>query len=286
MSIPANKRILVTGANSFLAKELIETLKKNNNVTGVYHKNSDKLLADIVNVPIEKLDALSDDFDLVFIISAYIPPKGEPVNGQLLEAVNVQLVQRICDKFAKAKIILTSSVSVYGEPGEMVNELSPENPSTLYGISKLKGEQIVRSHHQYAVVRISSMYGASMNEQTFVPAIIRSALEKKQVTLAGNGTRKQNYIHVKDVAKIVALAAGQSVNNVYLAVAEKSVSNHEMALFIQQQLLDIKIVMQGADESVSFYYDAVATYKMLDFKPQKNIQEGISELIKWQQKKF
>jgi nucleoside-diphosphate-sugar epimerase len=122
--------------------------------------------------------------------------------------------------------------------------------------------------------------------QTFMPAIIRYAKENKKIRLFGDGSRQQNYIHVKDVAKIFIQASEQSVNNVYLAVGKVSYSNQAVADIVGKYISGIEIINVGEDNSSSYHYNALNTYNELDFIPEVNIEEGISELIKWQQKKF
>ncbi|MCX6296971.1 MAG: NAD-dependent epimerase/dehydratase family protein, partial [Bacteroidetes bacterium] len=125
-----------------------------------------------------------------------------------------------------------------------------------------------------------------MNESTFLPRIILSALREKSIKIFGNGGRLQNYIHVSDVAELFLRAAQQHTNNTYLAVAERSYSNFELASLVKKELLDVEISFVGEDSSCSFLYDGKFSYGSLQYKPQKSIHEGIIELIKWQQKKF
>jgi nucleoside-diphosphate-sugar epimerase len=286
MSIPENKKYLLIGSNSILSKEIILLLKEKNTVVGVFNKKTDNLVKEIEQVSIDNLDHITNDFDAVFIISAFIPSKDSEENKEQLKRVNVDLVKIICEKFKKTKIVLASSVSVYSESLSVINELSERMPATLYGKSKMQGENIVIQQDKYSIVRISSMYGPGMNMQTFMPAIIRYAKENKKIRLFGDGSRQQNYIHVKDVAKIFIQASEQSVNNVYLAVGKVSYSNQAVADIVGKYISGIEIINVGEDNSSSYHYNALNTYNELDFIPEVNIEEGISELIKWQQKKF
>ena len=69
---------LVIGANSFLGKKLCETLYfENCNVTGVYHTNKNNLAENIDMISMLEMFNSSKKYDVVYIISAYIPRKGD-----------------------------------------------------------------------------------------------------------------------------------------------------------------------------------------------------------------
>jgi len=279
------KKYLVVGSNSFLGAEIIHKLKKNHEVTGVYHKNTDKLIDTIENIPVSSIQDLKDEYEAVFLISAYIPDKNSIVNEQLLTDVNIALPLFVCEKFKKAKIIYASSVSVYPNNSASFNEQSDVAPNSLYGKSKVLGEKGISHHKKYSIIRISSMYGAGMNESTFLPRIVAAALSAGTLNIYGDGSRLQNYIHVLDAAIFFIRAAQHHSNNTYLAVGNRSYSNMEIALLIKKELPLINIELVGEDVSDSFVYDAGYSYSELNIKPQKSIGEGIKELIQWQQKK-
>jgi len=98
------KKALVIGANSFLGKAIIRRLHPSTEVSGVYHQNADNLVPEIRNIPVSQLAQLKDEYDVVFIISAYIPGKNESDEQaeKLLQQVNVDLPAQICAQFAKA----------------------------------------------------------------------------------------------------------------------------------------------------------------------------------------
>lgn len=280
------KKYLVVGANSFLAREIIGRIKVDHDVTGVFHSNKDKLFDDLISLHVSEIEQLPDHFDVVIIISAYIPLRGKPVNENLLNEVNAALPEKICSRFKSAKIIYASSVSVYGDGGRLLTESSATlNPSS-YGASKKRGEIVVGAGKGNSIVRISSMYGPGMNRSTFIPQIIDMALKDKKIKLFGDGSRRQNYIHVSDVAEFFIRASDSASNGVFLAAGEQSYSNQAVANEVKSILKGTEVVFEGEDQAVSFEYDAQETFRRLGYKPQVNIHDGISGLIQWQQKMF
>jgi len=282
------KKALVIGANSFLGKAIIRRLYPAMEVSGVYHQNAENLVPEINNIPVSQLAQLKDEYDVVFIISAYIPGKNESDEQaeKLLQQVNVDLPAQICAQFGKAKIIYASSVSVYGNFSGRADENTVCKPLSAYGSSKLAGENSVKKHPAYALIRISSMYGEGMRSSTFLPAVTDAALKEKRIRILGQGSRLQNYIAVEDVAEIFVRSALKFTNNTYLAVAENSTSNLQIAECIKSILPETEIIREGTDASPSFEYNGGSTFRELEYTPRKSIETGISELIEWKKRMF
>lgn len=274
------KKNLIIGANSFLSKAISQLLlSQGHYIEGIIHKKKDKLLPNIIYHSNKDLYKIGDDFDAVYIISAHIPTNIEANTHTHLFETNIALTEKVCKQFPNAKIILASSVSVYGEQVDILDENSINAPTNVYGISKLWGEYIVKQCNRYAIVRISSMYGEGMNLSTFLPRTILQALDGK-IVIWGNGLRQQNYISVKMVAQYLVAAADYSGNGIFLAVDEKSYSNVEIAEFIQESC-QCQIDFFGNDNSSSYYYNNNETKQKLHIQQQEKLKENLQDLIQW-----
>ena len=280
------RKILVVGANSFIALNLIHQLKIENEVTGVYHLNNDKLCNDIRNIPVQKLNELDTEFDVVYILSAFIPGDPNDVNNsvKLFEA-NVRLVDCICKKFSKSRIVYASSVAVYKPRDAAITENDNEGGLNEYGISKLWGERIVSGNESFAIVRLSSVYGNGMKLTTIIPNYIKQAIESKVITVWGNGERRQDYIHVSDAVNFLNRASLFNGNGIFLATVSQSLSNLQLAEIISQ-LTGCHISLTGTDKSASFFYDNSYTRSKLQYTAAVPVELGISELIEWIKEKY
>ncbi|MDP2385479.1 MAG: NAD(P)-dependent oxidoreductase [Bacteroidota bacterium] len=278
--VSAKKNILVIGSNSFLASCLISKLKTSANIIGVYNQATNLHQPDVSYVNIIDIDKLEDKFELVYLISAYIPQGNKWDNGKLYD-VNVGLTEKVAEKFKSAHLVLASSVSVYGESDTIINEESPSQNANQYGLSKLWAEAIVKQHPSFAINRISSMYGIQMKTSTFLPLIIKNALLKGKITLMGDGARRQNYINVDDVAESLIKSGERSFNRIFLSVSENSHSNAEIAAIIKKYLPDTIIEHQGTDNSLSYLYDSELTRKVLGWNCKIETEAGIKQLIEW-----
>ena len=283
--VPFPRKCLVVGISSILAQEIVRQLMSvGAQVTGVYHRNRGPAIEGLTLVPVAALNGLADEFDAVFFISAYIPRKGEAIDNQRLFDVNVTLPGQVCARFSRARVVYASSISVYGHAPGTRTEHSAVLAPTGYGISKLWGEAVVSAHPQHAIVRISSMYGPFMHAETFLPFLVDAALRTRQLTLLGEGTRRQNYIHVVDAARVFVRAAAHAENGVLLAAAQRGYANREVAELVAQDVSGVALAYTGTDATPSFDYDAAYTYATLGLPMPQPLATGLSELILWKQR--
>jgi nucleoside-diphosphate-sugar epimerase len=284
--INQRKKYLIIGANSFVAQHLIDKLKRNNYVLGVYHENKSRLHEDVENVTVNELGKLEMDFDIVYLVSAYVPlTKLDKITREKLFKTNVELVDKVCLKFSKSRIVYCSSVSVYKEKDGIVNEFDAEAGLNEYGISKLWGEKIISQLSDFAIVRLSSIYGPEMKLGTIIPNYIQQSLLMKKVTVFGSGERKQNYLHIHDAVNFLVAAGSSSYSAKFLAVSENSISNKDLANMIAFKL-NSNVSFEGRDDSPSFVYDNGFTRQTLDYQCQYSLDEGINSLIKWIREKY
>lgn len=276
----SEKKYLVVGANSFMGRHLIASLKAENKVTGVYHRNTDKLFSDIENWKIDDLKDLADDFDVVFLVSAFIPSSQvDNDTRRKMFAVNVELVSSICAKYTNSRIVYCSTCSVYAPKTGVITEFDPEAGLNEYGVSKLWGEKIVQQASSHAIIRISSLYGEGMKQHTIIPNYIRRALTGKKIEVFGKGERMQNYIHVDDAINFLIAASNYKGNSIFLAVSAKSISNKELAGIIAEKTKS-QIVFEGKDDSPSFFYNNELTIRELGYKCKVLLEEGLNDLIR------
>ena len=275
-------KILVVGANGFVGNHLIDFLKKEHSVVGVYNTNTNNLHSDIINVPIIRIQKLANDFDYVFLLNASVITNknvSEKERNNLFTN-NVAITNLICEHFTNSRIVYCSSVSVYAENNEKINEHSALGEQNEYGISKLWAEHIVKKCVSYAIVRCSSIYGKGMSEKTILPAYIKQALKDNRIKIWGNGFRRQDYVNVSDVVQYLWSAAKCNLNDTFLAVNNQSYSNTEIAKIISTYT-NAEIVFENEDKSPSYFYNNDYTQKQLSYSPQIDMESGIQTLIQW-----
>lgn len=274
-------KVLIIGGNGFIGRCLAyKCITLGWDVTCIVNRFKEFIPFGCNIINISDLDQLIDEYNFIFLLAAYIPYNNLNKPEQKLIKTNIELPLKVISIFPNAKIIYSSSISVYGTHANIINELSTFNNPNLYGLSKISAETIVRIHNNYSIIRFSSVFGPFMNESSFIPKILNSAIKQNKITIIGDGKRKQNYLFVEDAAEYCINAAIKGKNSIYLGVGNKSISNIEVAQIIKSFLPKCEILFSGTDYEPSFIFDNSFTRNELNFEPNISFENGINILLK------
>lgn len=279
------KRILVTGIKGFLGSNLIEILG-DYEIFGLGTK--DEFFNGIHVFSSEKLQLLDLNIDVVIICHAAVASGNTVISNDVLYEINVSLIEKIVAKFSNAYILYVSTTSVYDINANILTEGSNIYPQSNYALSKFWAERIVLDHKKSSVLRISSLFGIKMKENTLIPNYVNQALKDKEIVVWGNGARLQNYIHVDDVAYYIYLMIKTQdtlFGQVILGVSQREYSNLEIATIISK-LTNAKIKFVNQDNSKSVAYNNEFSTILLNWKPNIGIEERLKKYIEWKQKKY
>jgi UDP-glucose 4-epimerase len=162
--------------------------------------------------------------------------------------VNVMGLINVLDNSVKnkvRKVIFASSGATFGTPDRLpMDESTPQNPESPYGITKMVSEHYLRfyqSEHglDYTALRYGNVYGPRQDpngEAGVIAIFIGKFLAKQGVRIDWDGEQTRDYVYVKDVARANVLSlvrgAGEglcigtnkrtSVNEIYRALVEIS----------------------------------------------------------------
>lgn len=277
-------KILITGIYGFLGSNLANELQRENDVVGFYNKNNKNKLNPSIKV-FNDLGLINFTPDTIIMCHAAVVSGQDSISDNKLLEVNVALTKKIIEKFPLSKCIYISSVSVYGGNTNILNEETTVCPISDYAKSKFLGELIVLKRAKSIIVRLSSLYGNGMKENTLIPNYCNQAISNGIIEVWGNGERLQNYIHISDAVLLIKqmISHDKGVNCIALGVSEKQYSNIEVAKFISEET-NSKIVFVNKDGSRSSCYDNFLTRKSFDWKPYVNLNEGIKNYLEWKKK--
>jgi len=269
-------KVLVVGASGFLGGEIARVfMADGHEVSGTYVNGKDRLPVGCTALSFEESLTLHDgDFEVVVLAAGNhaLPPK------ELVEA-NYNVAHDSMRAFPSAKMVYVSSIAVYGDHEDVMNEQSVFDNPSYYGWAKLAGEAIVRTHPTYAIIRPTYLFGPTMPQRSFVPAIINKAKTEGQITLFGKGERLQDYLHVTDAAQLCLLAAKHEENDTFLAATGNSISNKQVAEAICAAIPECKLEFSGEDTAPWFQFDPSITKQKLSWKPQYSLLDSIKDLI-------
>ena len=208
-------RLLVVGANGALGRSTARrALEQGFAVDVVVNARRDQVPAAVGRIAHDReLESLPPDaYDAVAVAAGFIPYGAMDQPDARLAESNVGLPLRVCRQFPAARIVLASSISVYGDGQGTLDETSAFARPSSCGLSKLGGEAVVRQRPSHAVIRFSSLYGSGMTADTFLPRIVAAARAGGPIAIFGDGSRLQDYLHLEDAAALMLAAAPAGEN--------------------------------------------------------------------------
>lgn len=278
--------ILITGIKGFLGTYLVNFLKSEYFIRGV--TKSDEIIDDIQIYSSKHLNKINFNPSFVIMCHAIVSSGDYMPSNEELYKVNVKLTQQIINHFKKSKIIYISTASIYNRNSSTIKESSENHPQSEYAKSKYEAEKIVLKTQNAVIVRLSSIYGIGMKENTIIPNYVNQAINAKLIEVWGDGLRKQNYIYVKDACEYVKKVIERFEivkNKVLLAVDKNEISNLELAQIIARST-NSNIHFVNEDFSKSLFYDNHVTCNLLDWEPKTDFVAEIKKYILWKKERF
>ena len=201
--------VFITGINGFVGRHLRQRLAARYHVTGVDAANFDIRDATKLRAAIHRAKP-----DWVFHLAgqSFVPSShGSPretweinVGGSLnvLEAVRER---------GKGRVLLVSSIEVYGEPRGRVTEMTPVASGNPYAASKLAMEVLGRSYAvshgvDLVIVRASNHVGPGQSSRFALSDWARQLAGGARVLRVGNLRPRRDISDVRDVARAYEMA--------------------------------------------------------------------------------
>lgn len=235
-------RVLVTGASGHVGGAIAIALERDGHevvglarhpgpVPGVYGRLDGNLADPAASRRIADQVARCD---AVVHAAASLAHDPHDSSVALVNCLGTQQVVALAERWDVRSLVYVSSVPVIGRPVELpVTEDHPVDPPTAYHASKLFGERLValaaRRGLAAVSLRLTSPVGPGMPAGRILSAFVAAALEGAPLRVAGRGTRRQDYVDVRDVATATATALERRVTGTLNIAAGVSVSNRELA---------------------------------------------------------
>ena len=194
------------------------------------------------------------------------------------------------------KIVAASSASVYGEPSYLpMDEAHPFNNNTLYGAGKIANEQMYRAYYTmhklpYVALRYFNVYGPRMDlTGVYTEVLIRwlDAIESNKPPLIfGDGEQSMDFVFIQDVARANLLALQSDVTDEVFNVGTgvQTTLNQLCAALLKLTGSSLTPEHRPARAAANVNRRRCTTEKaerLLDFRAQVDLEEGLSQLIAW-----
>jgi nucleoside-diphosphate-sugar epimerase len=322
-------KALVTGANGFVGSHLVEgLLSEDYQVTCLVRKTSNlrwlsRLKVEYVYADISEKDSLknvSKEVDFIFHVAGLTKAKSKEEYFKANYQGTKNLIEVCIEDNPQIKrfvYISSQAAAGPGKDGQPLDEISPCNPVTDYGKSKLQGERIVLGYSSklpVTIIRPPAVYGPKDPDILGFFKVANKGLK----TLFGKGESYISLCYVEDLVYGIILAAEspKAIGQIYF-IADDQVYSWREAFQIIACVLDKKVItlripnailftvafilenifrllgkpalinIQKVREITQKYWlcDVSKAKKELGFSPKYKLKEGAEKTVRWYKEK-
>jgi len=302
-------RILVTGGAGFIGSHLIERLMKDENniiicVDNCFSGNKSNIEKFLGHPRFEFIrhdvtEQIALEVDQIYHLACPASPVFYQNNGIKTIKTNVLGTMNMLGlaKRLKAKFLISSTSEVYGDPDqhpqteEYWGNVNPIGIRSCYDEGKRLAESLCFEYYrqhgvQIRVARIFNTYGPRMleNDGRVVSNFIVQALQKKPITIYGDGSQTRSFCYVDDLVEgLIRLMNGEHIGPINLGNPEeytiKQLAEHV------QRLVDpnasVKYEPVPSDDPRKRKPDISKAKEFLnDWTPKVQLEEGLQKTIK------
>jgi len=264
----------------------------------------------LVRGDILRISELFDAFegaDGVFAIAGFLtlPLSQNPSLGLQVNVDGQVNIFEACRYRNVKKVVFSSSVAVYGDPAAgLIDEKAPANlasfqpAAALYACTKLIGENLCKlysARHGIAAIalRYATVYGERQHYRgvnaLYIMENYDRILRGEAPVIPDDGSEVHDYIHVADVARanVMAMASDVTGESFNVATGAATSLNRIVELLVKVTGTNLKPVYKANTSQVRasvtshLDFDRAKIEKMIGWKPEVSIEEGIRRLIEW-----
>lgn len=309
-------RILVTGAAGFMGSHLVDSLvgmKEHqifavDDLSGGYESNlnSESKFTELDLRDRKKTEEYIDKIkpELVYHLAAdategrsQFTPTSAVERNYL--AYTYILVPSI--KNGLKKMVLTSSMSVYGAQEPPFSEKMPRKPEDVYGITKAAMEEttevLAKVHKfRYTIVRPHNVYGPKQNlrdpYRNVIGIFINCILNSKNFYIYGDGEQKRAFTYIDDFTPYIKKCGfssevdGEIIN---IGPSKEYTINYAAKTVLENFFPDGKIPVnlspkylpQRPQEVKEAYCSNDEAKRLLGYKTTISLEEGVRKMVEW-----
>lgn len=219
-------RILITGSNGQLGRELIRQLMVYPKMFEVF--NTDHNTLDITNNEHVQQVVGSLKPHVVINCAAYTNVDSAETDKEKVYRINVigaENLARMCECLDIKFVHMSTDYVFEGLEMSPRREEDSVNPQSIYGISKLQSEKIVRNLcTKHFIIRTAWLYGEGNN---FVRTMLRLARTEKEINVVGDQIGSPTY--TKDLVNVMINLIQTDYYGTYHATCEGACSWYDFA---------------------------------------------------------
>lgn len=295
------RKILITGITGFVGSHLAARLKKlGARVYGISRSVSDThiLKASVLDCESVSNFIRSKRIEIVFHLAGESLVERGQEDPYGIFTVNTQGALTILEcarKYNFEKVIVASTVHVYGKNKVPYLESYTPKPSRPYETSKACTDLIAQSYADtynlpVLIPRFVNIYGpGDLHFHRLIPRTIRTVLLNEQPTMWG-GNAIRDYLYIDDAIEAYLKLAQVNVrrvgdNRIFNFGSGSRITVKELVekiiLLSGKKLKIKKIPQERSDEILAQYVSWNKATKLLGFEPKITLDEGLKRTIAW-----
>lgn len=258
---------VITGGLGFIGKNLTDELNKSSKDSSVciIDKSSG---TDLSDPPV-----VMPDYETLIHLASETNVRESILQPEYFISQNIKTILKCLNhiRHHKSRLIFTSSM---GAP----LSLSP------YSASKLACESICKAYREsfnldIKILRLSNVYGPhSLHKTSVIAKFIKLCLDKKPLTIIGNGNQTRDFVHVNDVVEAIINPRPPTITNVSSGQAITILSVAKLIKHISSKLTNF-------NPKLIFYPEILGEINQVDTKsniePTIDFEQGLNSTFKW-----
>jgi UDP-glucose 4-epimerase len=218
----------------------------------------------------------------------------EPRSAIEVNVVGTFNVIAACQRAGVRRVVYSSSASVYGDAVfTPMTEEHPFNNRTMYGATKIAGEQFFRASYEqhrldYVGLRYMNVYGPRMDYKGAYVSVIMKVRDRIEQNLPpeifGDGSQSYDFIHVVDVARANVLAMTSDRTDTFYNVGAgvKTTINDLVRCLLD--LTGSPLAPEYRDQPMFVTHRVGSTAKAADelgFTARVPLEAGLQSVVEW-----
>lgn len=265
--------------DSLLTKKIPFTVYDNLTYENHYLKPVNFIYGDVRDHA--KLKKLLPQYSHVIWLAAIVGDGACAIKPMLTKEVNQDAVEWLT-KYYNGRIIFTSTCSVYGINSHQVTENSQTNPLSVYAITKLAAEQVLKDKNAL-IFRLGTAFGVSDNYSRIrmdlaINYMTMNAIKYKKLTVFG-GKQWRPFVHVRDIGEIIVNSLPARHVGIF-NVAPQNAQITDVAKKIQKQVHCEVVIAEEKFDDRNYFADINKGLKVGVFPKETKytIDYGIKEI--------
>lgn len=298
--MPSMPKVLVTGANGFVGREVVSQLNKAGYTVYATDISASKSV-DYLDVTQFKqvLEYLQTRHfgrnDRIIHLAAKVagkPSLKDPWGYFYVNLMGTLNILEVMKVLKMQYLVFPSSWSTYGSKiGLPITEATPQEPENPYGASKKACEALIEIYSNIygiktVIIRPTMIYGPGQPEKNVLQQVVDAMVTGEKFEIYGKGKHTREFLHVRDASRVfvraVKVVEDIDTYEVYILGTEDPVSIANLAK-LAKKVKDFPLVFRDVPTWAFSQRSNMSKLKRafdIDTKTFTRLEDGLRECLK------